>query len=99
MEDRVGLCAQVFTETATSSRRPALTRRLLGSTLARALTTPHGVDRYLELVKPTFSLSDVRAEVVRTERRTPSSVTLTLRPNDNWRGFRAGQHVLLSTEV
>lgn len=88
----------MFTETSTPAR-PPLARRLLGSALARALTTPHGVDRYVELVDPTFSLHDVRAEVVRVERATPASVTLTLRCNDNWRGFRAGQHVLLSTEI
>jgi ferredoxin-NADP reductase len=88
----------VFTEISTPAR-PRIARRLLGSTLARALTTPHGVDRYVELVRPAFSLRDVRAEVVRVERATASSVTLTLRPNENWRGFRAGQHVLLSTEI
>lgn len=88
----------MFTESATPTRA-RIGRRLLGSSLARALATPHGVDRYVELVKPTFSLRDVRAEVVRVERRSPTSVTLALRPNDCWRGFRAGQHVLLSTEI
>lgn len=88
----------MFTETATA-RRPRLARRLLGSTLAQALTTPHGVDRYVELVKPAFSLRDVRAEVVAVRRPTPAGVTLTLRPNDNWQGFRAGQHVRLSVEI
>jgi stearoyl-CoA 9-desaturase NADPH oxidoreductase len=76
-----------------------LTRRLLGSALARALTTPHGVDRYVELVKPSFSLREVRADVVEVRRATHASVTLALRPNENWRGFRAGQHVLLSVEI
>lgn len=88
----------MFTELATT-RRPRIARRLLGSQLAQALTTPHGVDRYVELVKPAFSLRDVRAEVVSTRRATPRSVTLTLRPNENWQGFRAGQHVLLSIEI
>jgi ferredoxin-NADP reductase len=92
----------VFTQTATSDRpvrRAGLRRRLLASPLAQALTTPHGVDRYVELVRPIFSLREVRAEVVAVHRRTPSSVTLELRPNDNWRGFRAGQHVRLSVEI
>ncbi|MDO8210392.1 ferredoxin reductase [Conexibacter sp. CPCC 206217] len=88
----------MFTETATA-RRPRLARRLLGSPLAQALTTPHGVDRYVELVKPAFSLRDVRAEVIAVRRPTPAAVTLTLRPNENWQGFRAGQHVLLSVEI
>lgn len=95
----VSLCAQVFTETATSARRSGLGRRLLASPLAQALTTPHGVDRYVELVKPAFSLRDVRAEVVAVRRSTPGSVTLELRPNENWQGFRAGQHVRLSIEI
>jgi ferredoxin-NADP reductase len=72
---------------------------VLGSALAQALTTPHGVDRYVELVAPAFSLRDVRAEVVAVRHATDHSVTLTLRPNENWRGFRAGQFVSLSTEV
>jgi ferredoxin-NADP reductase len=88
----------VFTEAATA-RRPRLARRLLGSPLAQALTTPHGVDRYVELVKPAFSLRDVRADVVAVRRPTPAAVTLTLRPNGNWQGFRAGQHVRLSIEI
>lgn len=88
----------MFTEIATT-RRPRLARRLLASPLAQALTTPHGVDRYVELVKPAFSLRDVRAEVVTVRRATPASVTLRLRPNENWQGFRAGQHVLLSIEL
>jgi stearoyl-CoA 9-desaturase NADPH oxidoreductase len=78
---------------------PTLTRRLLGSSLLEALTTPHGVDRYVELVRPAFSLSEVRAEVLAVRRATARSVTLTLRPNANWQGFRAGQFVRLSVEV
>jgi ferredoxin-NADP reductase len=73
--------------------------RLLGSKLADALATPHGVDRYVELVRPAFSLRDVRAEVVAVRRATARSVTLALRPNANWEGFRAGQFVRLSVEV
>ncbi len=87
-------CAQVFTQTP-----QRLARRLLASPLAEALTTPHGVDRYVELVRPAFSLHDVRAEVVAVRRATARSVTLALRPNANWEGFRAGQFVRLSVEV
>lgn len=79
--------------------RQRLARRLLGSSLLDALTTPHGVDRYVELVRPAFSLHEVRAEVVAVRRATARSVTLTLRPNANWRGFRAGQFVRLSVEI
>jgi ferredoxin-NADP reductase len=77
--------------------RPAL--RLLRSGLLEALATPHGVDRYLELVRPTWSPRDPRAEIVEVRRQGVDSVTLTLRPNDRWRGFRAGQHVRLTVDV
>jgi ferredoxin-NADP reductase len=60
------------------------------------LASPHGVDRYLELFHPLWSLSEVRAVVVGTVRETDDAVTLRLRPNRNWRGFRAGQHVGLT---
>jgi ferredoxin-NADP reductase len=61
--------------------------------------TPYGVDRYVELVRPRWSSTEVRATVVEVERTTPRSVTLTLRPNGNWSGFRAGQHTQLSVEI
>lgn len=86
--------------TPTAPPRPRrLARRLLGSSLLEALATPHGVDRYVELVRPAFSLSEVRAEVAAVRHPTTRAVTLTLRPNANWSGFRAGQFVRLSVEI
>jgi ferredoxin-NADP reductase len=76
-----------------------LTRRLLGSDLLDALAAPHGVDRYLELVRPSWSLHEARAEVIAVRRQTAGSITLTLRPNENWKGFRAGQFVRLTVEI
>ena len=76
-----------------------LSRRLLGSSLAEALATPHGVDRYLELVRPSWSLREVRAEIEDVRHSTPDTVTLGLRPNANWRGFRAGQYVRVGVEI
>jgi stearoyl-CoA 9-desaturase NADPH oxidoreductase len=75
------------------------TLRLLRSGLLEALATPHGVDRYLELLRPTSSPRDLGAEVVEVRRLSVGSVTLTLRPSDRWRGFRAGQHVRLTVDV
>ena len=83
--------------TATSSR--GLGRRLLRSSLLEALAYPHGIDRYVELVRPLLLKRDVRAEVTAVRHQTPKSVTLTLSPNENWRGFRAGQFVGVSVEV
>jgi len=76
-----------------------LGRRFLSSSLVEALTTPHPVDRYLELVRPAWSLREVRAEVTAIRRQTARSVTLTMRPNANWRGFRAGQFVRVTVEI
>ncbi|MGO8906749.1 MAG: FAD-binding oxidoreductase, partial [Solirubrobacteraceae bacterium] len=83
-----------------SEIRPrALGRRLLRSSLAEALAYPHGVDRYVELVRPLLLSHDVRAELVAVGHQTPKSVTLTLRPNKNWRGLHAGLHAGVSVEI
>lgn len=81
----------------TQLRRPV--RRLLGSGLLEALATPHGVDRYVQLLHPRWSPRDPLAEIVDVRRRSVGSVTLTLRPDERWRGFRAGQHVRLTVEI
>lgn len=84
----------MFTET--------LARRVLRSPLVDLLTGPHGVDRYTELVEPTWTLGDARAKVVRVLRTTPRSVTLVLEPNNVFTAgprFSAGQHVNLTVEV
>jgi ferredoxin-NADP reductase len=78
---------------------PTLLRRALASDLVDRLTAPHGVDRYLELVHPTWTVREVRAEVVRAQRQTPGTVTLALRPNEAWTGFAAGQHVVVGVEI
>ena len=85
----------MFTET--------LTKRVRRSSLLDLLTGPHGVDRYTELVDPTWTRGEGRARVVGVRRNTPRSVTLTLDPNRAFRagmpGFRAGQHVNVTVEV
>jgi ferredoxin-NADP reductase len=85
----------MFTEMPT--RR--LGRRVLGSPLLEALAAPHGVDRYLELIRPAWSLHEARAAVVEVRRQTADSVTLTLRPNENWQGFSTGQFVRMTVEI
>ncbi|MFH5227165.1 ferredoxin reductase [Antrihabitans spumae] len=86
----------VSTQVLTSSR---LARRALGSSAVKAAFTPHGVDRYLEMIDPLWAETDVRAEITDVARKTDDSVTLTLRPNANWKGFRAGQFVRVSVEI
>jgi ferredoxin-NADP reductase len=82
------------------STPPRLTARsLLRSGLLDALATPHGVDRYLELLRPAWPPGKSRVEIVDVCHRGIGSVTLALRPDRDWRGFRAGQHVGLTVEI
>jgi stearoyl-CoA 9-desaturase NADPH oxidoreductase len=77
----------------------SLTTTLLRSPAVAALTSPHGVDRYLELVNPMWAAHEVRARVVRVQRETLDVTTLTLHPTNTWQGFRAGQYVQVGVEV
>jgi ferredoxin-NADP reductase len=72
---------------------------VLGSQLVDLLVGPHGIDRYLELVHPAMTVKDARAQVTAVRRQTSRSVTLTLRPNDAFTGFRAGQFVRIGVEI
>ena len=83
----------------TGNSTGTLARRVLRSPLIDLLTGPHGVDRYTELVAPTWTDAEARAQVVAVTRPTPRAVTLTLRPNRAFTGFRAGQHVNLAVEI
>lgn len=69
------------------------------SSIAEALLTPHGVDRYLELVDPMLVRSEIRGEVTRVRRQTSDTVTLTIRPSSAWKGFRAGQFVRVTVTI
>lgn len=80
----------MFTQTKT---------RLRKSSLIDLLTGPHGVDRFTELVDPTWSAHDARARVVDVQRMTQRSVTLLLEPNAAAGRWRAGQHINLTVEI
>src|SRR5437764_1413515 len=74
-------------------------RRFLSSSLVDLLVGPHGIDRYLELIRPDLTISDARARIVSVERQTPRSVTLRIRPNAAWSGFQAGQFIRVGVEI
>jgi ferredoxin-NADP reductase len=74
-------------------------RRLSPLSFVEALATPHRLDRYLELVHPMLTVHDLRAVVTDLDRTTADSVTLTLRPTRQWRGFEAGQFVQISMDI
>lgn len=82
------------TAAAPPRRRGAPARSLLNT-----IAGPHGLDRYLEQIKPTLVIGECRAEVVAVDRGTEDSVTLSLRANRAWRGIRAGQFVQVSVEI
>lgn len=87
----------------TESIAPRLTRRVLRSSLLSALTGPHGVDAYTELVHPAWTQREARATVLAVRRQTPRSITLTLQPNalgeQMFTSFRAGQYIPVTVEV
>jgi ferredoxin-NADP reductase len=76
---------------------PRRVRRL--ASLAEALLTPHGMDRYLELVDPMLVRREVRGLVTAVRKQTPDSVTLTVQPSRAWPGFTAGQYVRLQVAI
>lgn len=84
------------TATATA---PPRRRGIPGLRLLDAVAGPHGLDRYLEQINPTFVIGECRAEVVAVEHGSEDSVTLALRANRAWRGIRAGQFVQVSVEI
>lgn len=76
-----------------------LAYRLLGSRLVGALSFPHDVDRFLEVVNPRWSVREARATITAVRHQTADTVTLSLRPNAHWQGFVPGQFVALTVEV
>ncbi|OBK14183.1 flavin reductase family protein [Mycobacterium asiaticum] len=88
----------MFTQTFTRT----IAKRVLSSDLIDLLTGPHGVDRYTELVTPTWTAGEARAKVVDVRRTTPRSVTLTLAPNAAFtegHTVKAGQFVNVTVEI
>lgn len=85
-------------QTAPSRHKHPL-RRLLKSPLTRALATPHSVDRYLQALHPRWSVDTVQATVTAVTPQTHDMLSLVLKPNWNWMGFKAGQFVQLSVEI
>ena len=77
---------------------------ILRSRTLAALTSPHGVDRYLEQINPMWAAHEVRARVVDVRRETAGAdtapvATLTLQPTATWRGHRAGQYVQVGVDL
>jgi ferredoxin-NADP reductase len=98
----VNICSLNFGREADMTIHQPLAERILGSRTLAALTSPHGVDRYLELVNPMWAATEVRARVTDITHETSGEnrvATLTLQPTSTWRGHRAGQHVQVGVEI
>ena len=78
---------------------PALLEGLLTSPWLRPLNDPVALDDLLAMIRPTWSLTAIRARVVEAVRESADARTLVLQPNRLWPGHRAGQHVLVEVEI
>ncbi|MFN2427219.1 MAG: ferredoxin reductase [Candidatus Binatia bacterium] len=85
--------------TTTSFFPPTLLRGLLGADWLRPLNDPVALDDLLAMIRPTWSLTAIKAEVVGATGETGDVRTLLLRPNRLWPGHRAGQHVQVEVEI
>ncbi|TWS17681.1 ferredoxin reductase [Tsukamurella asaccharolytica] len=72
--------------------------RIAGS-LVEAVLTPHAVDRYLELIDPMVTWTDIRGRVTAVSRRTDRTVTFTVAPTRQFEGFEAGQFIQVSVVI
>lgn len=80
-------------------RRSGSGRRSLARSLASRLLTPHGIDRYTELLNPMLVRDEIRGEIKRVRHQTPDTVTLTLWTSATFDGIRAGQYVELAVDI
>jgi stearoyl-CoA 9-desaturase NADPH oxidoreductase len=76
----------------------ALKKWVLGSDLVDLLTRSRGVDRYAELLAPTWTLGEAPVKVGDVRRTTPRSAVLS--PNNGFGNtVKAGQYVNLTVGI
>ena len=80
-------------------RLPSPLQRALRSRVAQLAATPHGVDAYLQLFNPLWSVDRARALLVDKHRETRDVTTLTFDPGGDWGPFEAGQYVQIGIEL
>ncbi|MBW3619478.1 MAG: ferredoxin reductase [Actinobacteria bacterium] len=84
---------------ARTRRLPRPLRRVLRSRVVELATTPHGVEPYLRMVNPLWSIETTRALLVDKRRETRDVTTLVLDPGPDWGPHEAGQHVRIDVEL
>ena len=67
--------------------------------LAQPLIAPQVFDFWASKVNSTWSWERSLARIVRRKAESADTVTLWLKPNGNWGGYRAGQHVNVSAPI
>lgn len=82
-----------------SDRVIGLARSVVASRWLRPLADETTLEDLLGQVNPLWSLSRIRARVVGIVDETADTRTFVLRPNLHWRGFEAGQHVVVDLEI
>jgi stearoyl-CoA 9-desaturase NADPH oxidoreductase len=73
--------------------------RVLRSRVVDLAATPHGIDHYLGLVNPLWSLERTRALLVDRYQETRDVTTLVLDPGPDWGPHQAGQHVRIQLDI
>jgi stearoyl-CoA 9-desaturase NADPH oxidoreductase len=72
---------------------------ILRSPLFAPLNDVQAIDDLLASANPLWSLTRIKARVVDIRQETADTRTFVLKPNRNWTGFRAGQHVVVDVEL
>ncbi|HEY0502994.1 MAG TPA: ferredoxin reductase [Lysobacter sp.] len=80
------------------SPRPRGIQRLLHAGLS-ACVSPRVFDYWAGRLDRTWTWQRPLARIVERRMESRDAVTLVLRPNRHWRGFRAGQHLNVSAEI
>ncbi|HVL00161.1 MAG TPA: ferredoxin reductase [Dongiaceae bacterium] len=56
-------------------------------------------DFLLQGIDPLWSVTECRAKVLQVRDETADTKTFVLRPNSQWQGFKAGQHLHITLEI
>jgi stearoyl-CoA 9-desaturase NADPH oxidoreductase len=87
------------TPLAKPHHRPSQLRKLLRHPLWAPFNQRETWDRLTTSINPLWSLLEVRARIVRVEDEALDVKSIWLKPNARFKGFHAGQHVLLELEI
>ncbi|WP_209063605.1 iron-sulfur cluster-binding domain-containing protein [Endozoicomonas sp. G2_2] len=71
----------------------------INSKLMHRLTYPHGPSRFVELFDRTAVIDETIGTISAIEHPTERSVRVSVRPNNRWNGFLAGQYVEFAMEI